>query len=125
MKKRILVADDNEDTALVFRQGLEWYGYEVTVATDGLKAEEMAISQLPDLIVMDIMMPEMDGLQAASRIRKNPKTHGIPILAVTGRVVPGDREKCLAGGFDGYIAKPFTLRDLKAAIEVLFKDHGQ
>ena len=79
----------------------------------------MATTLLPDLIVMDIIMPKMDGLQAATQIRQNSKTQAIPILAATAMAMPGDREKCLAGGCDGYIAKPFTYRELGAAIQKL------
>lgn len=125
MKKRILLVEDNAATIDVMRQELEFLGYEVTVAENGVEAVEMAISQLPDLIVMDIRMPKMDGLQAASKIRKNPKTHPIPILAATAKALPGDREKCLASGCDDYIAKPFTHRELGAAVEKLLKERSK
>ena len=73
----------------------------------------------PDLIIMDIHMPKMDGLEAASRIRKNPKTQTIPILAATAKALPEDREMCLANGCNDYIAKPFTHRELDDAIKKL------
>jgi len=119
MKKRILLVEDNPATIEVVEQELEFLGYEVVVAKNGLEAVQMASSELPALIVMDIALPKMDGLQAASRIRNNPKTHAIPILAATAKALPGDREKCLMGGCDDYIAKPFTHRELGAAIEKL------
>ena len=78
-----------------------------------------AVAELPDLIVMDVHMPLMDGLQAASQIRKEPKTQSIPILAATAKAMSGDREKCLASGCNGYLAKPFTHRELDAAIKKL------
>ncbi len=121
MKKRILLVEDNLETIEVVRQELEVLGYEVLLAEDGLAAVEVATSQLPDLIVMDIRMPKMDGLQAASQIRKDPKTQSIPILAATAKALPGDREKCLASGCDDYLAKPFTHNELGAAIEKLLK----
>jgi CheY-like chemotaxis protein len=68
---------------------------------------------------MDIRMPKMDGLEAVARIRNNPKTRSIPIIAATGNALPGDREKCLDSGCDDYLAKPFTHRELRAAIEKL------
>lgn len=74
VKKRILVAEDNVDMAIVMRQLLESLGYEATSARDGLEAVEMATAQLPDLIIMDVTLPKIDGLQAASRIQENPKT---------------------------------------------------
>ncbi len=121
MKKRILLVEDHSGTIEVMQQELEVLGYEVTVAENGVKGVEMATSESPDLIVMDIIMPKMDGLQAASQIRKNPKTKDIPILAATALARPGDREKCLEGGCDGYIAKPFTHKQLGVAIEKLFE----
>jgi len=121
MKKRILLVEDHPGTIEVMQQELEVLGYEVTLAENGVKAVEMATSESPDLIVMDIIMPKMDGLQAASQIRKNPKTKDIPILAATALARPGDREKCLEGGCDGYIAKPFTHKQLGVAIEKLFE----
>lgn len=125
MKERILLAEDYEDMARLLRWRLESLGYEVAVARDGREAVKMAVSQLPDLIVMDIVMPKMDGLQAACRIRKNPKTQAIPILAFTARSKSADKEECLASGCDGYIAKPFTYKELQAAIEELLKRRGQ
>ncbi len=121
MKKRILLVEDHSGTIEVMQQELEVLGYEVTVAENGVKGVEMATSESPDLIVMDIVMPKMDGLQATSQIRKNPKTKDIPILAATALARPGDREKCLEGGCDGYIAKPFTHKQLGVAIEKLFE----
>ncbi len=76
---------------------------------------------MPEVIVMDICMPKMDGLEAVSHIRRNPKTRSIPILAATAKILPGDREKCLAGGCDGYQPKPFTHRELGAAIRRLLE----
>ncbi len=123
VKKRILLAEDHDDMTL--RQGLRVLGYEITVARDGLAAVEMAISQLPDLIVMDICLPEVDGFQAASLIRKNPQTQAIPIVAVAGKALPGDKEKCKAGGCNAYISKPFVFKELKATIEALLRNGRQ
>ncbi len=122
MKKRILLVEDHPATIDVMRQELEFLGYEVTMAKNGIEAVEMATSELPDLIVMDIRLPKMDGLQVTSQIRKNPKTQAIPILAATVKALPGDREECLASGCDDYIAKPFTHKELGAAIEKLLKE---
>ena len=88
-----------------------------------LEAVALALSQHPDVIVMDILMPEMDGLEAVSLIRDNPKTREIPILATTAWVdFSSSRDKYLKSGFDGYIAKPFTLRDFQNAIGKLLRD---
>jgi CheY-like chemotaxis protein len=121
-KTRVLLVEDETNTIELMRLELEVLGYEVTVAKNGEEGVEMAVSLLPDIIVMDILMPRMDGLQAASRIRENPKTKDIPILAATAKAMPGDREKCLAAGCDDYIAKPFGYKQLGAAVERLLKE---
>lgn len=122
MKKKMLLVEDNPATVDIVQTELEFLGYETMVADNGKKAVEMAATHLPDLIIMDISLPKMDGLEATAQIRKNPKTKTIPILAATARALPGDKEKCLQGGCDGYIAKPFTHRELGAAIKKLIKE---
>lgn len=124
MKKRILLVEDNMDMRELVSNGLTALGYEVMVARNGREAVELATAQLPDLLVMDIMLPDMNGLEVTSQIRKNPKTKGIPVLAATARVLPADREKCLESGCDGYIAKPFRLKELRAAIDKLLTDRN-
>lgn len=120
MKKRVLLAEDHPGTIEVMQQELEVQGYEVSVTQNGLEAVEKASAEPPDLIVMDMIMPKMDGFQAAVWIRQNPKTQNIPILAATALARPGDREKCLEIGCNGYITKPFTHKQLGAAIDRLF-----
>lgn len=122
MKKQILLVEDNEATAEMTQKQLELLGYEVITARNGVEAVEKASSDMPDLIMMDILMPELDGLQAASQIKKDPKTQSIPILAATAKALSGDREKCLATGCDSYLAKPFTHWQLGAEIKRLLKD---
>ncbi|HBA40315.1 MAG: hypothetical protein A2W73_07170 [Deltaproteobacteria bacterium RIFCSPLOWO2_12_55_13] len=125
MKRKILLVEDHPANVEMLTMGLEFLGYAVTVAGDGNEAVEMAASQLPDLIVMDILLPNVNGLEAASRIRNNPKTRVIPILAATALAMPGDMEKCLESGCDAYLAKPFTPKQLAAAIEKLLKDRSE
>lgn len=125
MKTKILLVEDNPATMEVMQQELEVLGYDVAVAKDGAEAVEMAGSELPDLIIMDMLMPKMDGSEAAARIRKNPKTQAIPILAATAKALPEDRDICLASGCDDYIAKPFSYRELHAAIEKLLKRQSE
>jgi CheY-like chemotaxis protein len=122
MKKKILLVEDNPATVDVVQKELEFLGYEYLVANDGKEAVEKATSYMPDAIIMDISLPKMDGLQASSAIRKNPKTASIPILAATARALPGDKEKCLQAGCNDYIAKPFTHRELGAAMKKLLKE---
>ena len=122
MKKKILLVEDNPATIDVIQKELEFLGYESVVAEDGKEGVEKASSYLPDLIIMDISLPKMDGLEASIAIRKNPKTQTIPILAATARALPGDKEKCLQAGCDDYIAKPFTHRELGAVIKKLLKE---
>ena len=125
MKTKILLVEDNPATMEVMQQELEVLGYDVAIAKDGAEAVEMAGSELPDLIIMDMLMPKMDGSEATSRIRKNPKTQAIPILAATAKALPEDRDICLASGCDDYIAKPFSYRELHAAIEKLLKRQSE
>ena len=121
-KRKILLVEDNPATVDVILKELEFLGYESIVAEDGKEGVDKAASHMPDLIIMDISLPKMDGLEATSMIRKNPKTQSIPILAATARALPGDKEKCLQAGCDDYIAKPFTHRELGAAIKKLLRD---
>jgi len=121
MKKKILIVDDNPDLISILRVQLEHRGYDTLQATNGIQAVDIATAQLPDLIVMDIMMPQMDGLEAARQIRKNPKTHFIPILAVTAKIKLEDKEDCLRNGCDDYLPKPFTHLQLSSRIEKLLK----
>jgi CheY-like chemotaxis protein len=121
VKKRILLVEDHADTLDVVKKELTFLGYEITTAKNGLEAAELAESAKPDLVVMDLMLPKLSGFDASYQIRHNPKTQSIPILAATAKAMPGDREKCLTAGLDGYLAKPFTLVELGYAIEKLLK----
>ncbi|MCZ6450959.1 MAG: response regulator [Deltaproteobacteria bacterium] len=122
MKRKILLVEDNPATVDIIQTELEFLGYDSTVAENGQKAVDMASTYMPDLILMDISLPKMDGLEATALIRNNPKTKNIPVIAATARALPGDREKCIQAGCDDYIAKPFTHRELGAAIKKLLKD---
>jgi CheY-like chemotaxis protein len=121
VKKKILIVEDHGDTREVLEHQLEFLGYEATIAQNGLEAVALAESESPDLIIMDVMLPKMNGLEATHQIRNNPKTRSIPILAATAKAMPGDREKCLTAGFDAYLAKPFTHVELGHAIDGLLK----
>ena len=119
MTKKILLVEDNIDLIHVLGLALELQGYDVIRTTDGNQALNMAASQLPDLVLLDITLPDMDGLEIARQIRQNPKINSIPILATTGRASLNDQEKCLQSGCDDYISKPYTQRQLVSHIEKL------
>jgi two-component system response regulator VicR len=121
MKKRVLLVEDHPDTIDVMRLELEVLGYDVTVAKNGLEAVQMATSEPPDLIVMDIILPKLDGYRACAEIRQNPRTQHVPILAATALYRDMDRAKCLECGCNDHIAKPFTHRQLGAHIDRLLK----
>jgi CheY-like chemotaxis protein len=106
MKKKILVIEDNQQNLYLIRYLLEDCGYEVFEAMDGKEGIEMAASIGPDLILLDIQLPRMDGYAVAHELRKNNELAGIPIVAVTSYAMVGDRERILAAGADGYIEKP-------------------
>ena len=103
---------------------MQLLGYEVAVAKNGMEAVAMALSEHPDIILMDILMPKMDGREAVSQIRENPEIRQIPVLAVTGWGSSGSRKEYLASGFDDYIAKPFTHTELQSAVAKLLRDSG-
>lgn len=119
MKRRVLLVEDNPAAMDVMQKELEFLGYDVLLACDGEQALRTAGAEHVDVIVMDILMPKMDGLEAASKLRADPKTQHIPVLAATAKAMPGDREQCLASGCDEYIAKPFTHKELDAVIKKL------
>ncbi len=119
MTKKILIVEDNIDLIHVLGLALELEGYEIIRATDGKQALNMAASKLPDLILLDLSLPDMDGLEVARQTRQNSKTHSIPILATTGRASFKNREEYLQIGCNDYISKPFTPKELVAIIEKL------
>ncbi len=119
MKKKILIVDDNPDFISILQVQLEDKGYDTVQATNGMQAVDIATAQLPDLILMDIIMPVTDGFEATRLIRQNPKTSSIPILAVTALYGPIYEEECLESGCNDHIAKPFTTKELVSRIEKL------
>ncbi len=125
MKQKILIVEDNPDLISILQVQLENKGYDTVQAANGRQAVDMATAQLPDLIVMDIMMPQMNGLQAARLIRENPKTRSIPILAATAKITIADKEECLESGFNDHIAKPFTTMELVSRIEKLLNQDNR
>ena len=121
MKKKILIVEDNTDLIVILQRLLDLTDYETIVATDGKEAVAMAEDLLPDLIMMDIMLPEMDGLEATRLIRQNPKTQTIPIVAVTARIFPNVKEQCLQSGCNDYVTKSLLSKQLIPCIEKLLE----
>ncbi|HKG13637.1 MAG TPA: response regulator [Pyrinomonadaceae bacterium] len=114
----ILVVDDSADTRAVLRRMLAYRGYRVVEAADGCEAVEVAVSECPDLIVMDLNMPVMDGLAATEKIRElREKCGHVPIVAVTAFDTYGIKEAALEAGCDAYLLKPLALEELESVIE--------
>jgi len=113
----ILLADDNKANISTFSSYLKAKGYRILVAQNGKEAIDLAKAHQPDLILMDIQMPIMDGLEAIKQIRLDPNFSNIPIIALTALVMTGDREKCLAAGANEYVTKPVKLNQLATSIQ--------
>ena len=116
MTTRILLIEDTEDNRQIVRDLMESVGYELLEAQDGAAGVAMAAEHRPDLILMDIQLPIMDGYEACRQIKADPDLRHIPIIAVTSYALSGDEEKSLASGCDGYVAKPFSPRQLLAKV---------
>ena len=116
MTKHILVVEDEEDNRQILRDLLTKAGYEMTEAVTGEEALVEVAKQRPDLILMDIQLPVMDGYETTRRIRINPDLKSLPIIAVTSSALAGDESKALASGCDAYVSKPYSPRQLLAKI---------
>jgi CheY-like chemotaxis protein len=121
---RILLAEDNRVNQAVASRLLAKFGHSLVIANNGKEAIDLLKQQTFDLVLMDVQMPEMDGLVATERIREGERsTHGhIPIIAMTAHAMQGDRERCIAAGMDGYITKPINADELDAAILAALHD---
>ena len=116
MTKRVLVVEDQEDNRRIIRDLLTSAGFQMIEAVDGEEGLRMAASHLPDLILMDIQLPVLDGYEATRRIKADPELRSIPIIVVTSYALSGDDAKAAAAGCDAYVAKPFSPRQLLATI---------
>jgi two-component system cell cycle response regulator DivK len=106
---RILLVEDNEKNMKLLRDVLRAAGYETLEATTGLRGVEVAIEHEPDIVLMDVQLPDIDGVEALRHLRADRRTASIPVLALTAQAMHGDRERFLAAGFDRYIAKPVDI----------------
>ncbi len=116
MTRRILVVEDQEDNRRILRDLLRSVGYEMIEAVTGEEGVTLAESSRPDLILMDIQLPGLDGYEATRRIKANPALRAIPIIAVTSYALSGDDVKALQAGCDAYVTKPYSPRALLAKI---------
>ncbi|MFZ4826992.1 MAG: response regulator [Phototrophicaceae bacterium] len=112
MDKRVLYIEDNPQNMRLVRKILHMGGYEIIEAENGLEGVAKALSELPDLILMDINLPDIDGIEATRRIRASDKTHSIPIIALTANAMQGDRERILEAGLNDYLSKPISKNEL-------------
>ena len=116
---KILLVEDNEMNRDMLSRRLQRRGYEVVIAVDGQEGVAMAQAEAPDLILMDMSLPVMDGWEATRRLKAASETMAIPVLALTAHAMSGDREKAMEAGCDDYDAKPIDLPRLLAKIEAL------
>ena len=118
---KVLLVEDNADNWDILSRRLRRRGYEVVIATDGQQGVDMAHSEAPDLILMDMNLPVLDGREATRRIKASPQTQAIPIIALTAHAMEGDRQKALEVGCDDYHTKPIELTRLLTQMEALVK----
>jgi len=115
--ERILVVEDNQLNMKLFRDVLLATGYRTLEATTGGEAVDMASEHTPDLVLMDIQLPDIGGVEALGRLRADERTASLPVVALTAQAMDGDRERFLAAGFNGYLSKPVNVADLIATVK--------
>ena len=118
-KPLVLVADDDPDILALVTFRLERAGYEVVGANDGEQALQLALAQPPDLAVLDVMMPKLDGYEVTTRLRQNERTRRIPIILLTARVQEADIARGFEVGADDYVKKPFSPQELGARVQAI------
>jgi len=116
LPKRILIVEDNQDSRELVVKVLKNKGYQMIEAVDGEEALEKVTREKPDLILMDILIPKIDGYEVAKRLKDQEEFKHIPIIALTAHAMKGDREKFISIGFEGYISKPINVRELPEQI---------
>jgi CheY-like chemotaxis protein len=121
---KILYIEDNEDNIFMLKNRLARAGHTVIVATDGAQGVAMALSERPDMILMDLSLPVLDGWQATRQIKATPDTKHIPVIALTAHAMAGDREKALSAGCDDFDTKPVELPRLLSKIKQLGERAG-
>ena len=122
--KKVLIADDKATSRELIRTVLETLGYEITEAADGVEAVRVAREVRPDLIVLDLHMPGLDGFGVLAELRRDPNFAKTPIMALTASAMQGDRERALAAGFSSYVSKPIPLTALRTEVQRLLESAG-
>jgi CheY-like chemotaxis protein len=117
MNRTILIVEDDDNNLLLMSDILNYHGHTVLEAKNGVEGIEKARKNMPDLVLMDIQMPVMDGLTAAKALKNDPETRSLKLIALTSFAMQGDRERILAAGFDDYIAKPIDTREFPMIIK--------
>ena len=120
--KRILLVEDHEDNRNIYRTILEHYGYEVMIAADGRSGLRIARDERPDLILMDLSIPFVDGWEATRQLKQDESTSTIPIIALSAHALAEDRERAHGAGCDGYLAKPVEPRKVLAEVQRFLED---
>ena len=123
MPAKILYVEDNEDNIYLLTRRLVRRGYDVVVAKDGKAGIEMALTEKPDIILMDLNLPIIDGWEATRQLKAMPEASGIPVIALTSHAMAGDEDKAVAAGCDGYDTKPIDFSRLQEKIEKLLPGH--
>lgn len=122
---QILVVEDNERNMRLFCDVLQASGYRTLEATTGESAVALAIDHGPDLVLMDIQLPDIDGVEALGRLRADERSASLPVLALTAQAMEGDRERFLAAGFDGYLSKPVNIADFVTTVKRYCEGSGR
>lgn len=123
--KCILIVEDNELNKKLFRDLLEANGYRTVHTADGMEVMDIARSEKPDLILMDIQLPEVSGLEVTGWLKKDDELKSIPIIALTAFAMKGDEEKILAGGCEGYLSKPISVATFLSTVKDFLDRHSQ
>ncbi len=122
---KILVVDDDAGNLRLAATVLEQAGHEVLLAEGGIEGVEAALAHAPDLVLMDVQMPGMDGISALRRLRAEPRTAALKVVALTALAMKGDRERLLAEGFDGYLEKPIRYNEFLASVAALLEGRNE
>jgi two-component system, cell cycle response regulator DivK len=122
VSRLILIVDDNENNRKLARDVLEFAGFETLLATGGIEGVALTQERLPALVLMDIRMPDLSGTEALKLLREDPRTKDIPVVALTSSTMHGDEERFLKEGFDGYLAKPISVKEFPDQVREFLRD---